>query len=123
LAPARRVRRGGAPRLSAPSRRTRKKKYDRPEVQNPPPFAIEALPYNSTLIRATALLQQITRDIGVPLPASLESAMRKNEEALESLWDQTTESYYSRDVRTGALLKEQSIAALMPLYSGCIDGI
>jgi hypothetical protein len=74
------------------------------------------------LIRANALLKQITRDIGVPLPASLESAMRKNEEALESLWDQTTESYYSRDVRTGALLKEQSIAALMPLYSGCIAG-
>jgi glycogen debranching enzyme len=93
------------------------------QVRNPASsFEAVHLTYNSILIRANALLKQITRDIGVPLPASLESAMRKNEEALESLWDQTAESYYSRDVRTGALLKEQSIAALMPLYSGCIDG-
>lgn len=108
-------------RLYDAFRRIRKEKYDTAAVLKHPPFAIEDLTYNSILIRANALLKQITRDIGVPLPASLESAMRKNEEALESLWDQTTESYYSRDVRTGALLKEQSIAALMPLYTGCID--
>jgi hypothetical protein len=109
-------------RLYDALRRIRKEKYEAASVLKHPPFAIEDLTYNSILVRANTLLRQISQDIGVPLPASLESAMRENEEAMESLWDQATESYYSRDVRSGDLLKEQSIAALMPLYSGCIDG-
>lgn len=102
-------------------RRIRKDRYETAAVLKNPPFAIEDLTYNSILVRANTLLKQISRQTGLPLPASLESAMRKNEEAMETLWDQAAETYYSRDVRTGDLLKEPSIAALMPLYSGCID--
>jgi mannosylglycerate hydrolase len=108
-------------RLYDALRRIRKDKYDAAAILKHPPFAIEDLTYNCILIRANVLLKQIATDIGVSLPASLESAMRRNEEALDSLWDQTAESYFSRDLRTGELLKEQSIAALMPLYAGCID--
>ena len=108
-------------RLYDALRRIRKDNYDTAAVLRHPPFAIEDLTYNSILVRANALLKQISQDIGVPLPADLESAMRENEEAMETLWDQAAESYYSRDARTDGLLKEQSIAALMPLYSGCID--
>jgi hypothetical protein len=108
-------------RLYDALRRIRKDKYDAAAVLRHPPFAVEDLTYNSILVRANTLLKEISQDIKEPLPAGLESAMRKNEQALETLWDQVSESYYSRDTRTGALLKEQSIAALMPLYSGCID--
>jgi uncharacterized protein (TIRG00374 family) len=108
-------------RLYDALRRIRRDSYDSAAILKHPPFAIEDLTYNCILIRANTLLRQLTAGIGVSLPATLESAMRKNEEALESLWDNTAESYYSRDVRTGELLKEQSIAALMPLYAGCID--
>jgi hypothetical protein len=108
-------------RLYDALRRIRKDKYDAAAVLRHPPFAIEDLTYNSILVRANTLLKNISHDIGEPLPASLESAMRKNEQAMASLWDQASESYYSRDTRTGALLKEQSIAALMPLYAGCIE--
>jgi hypothetical protein len=108
-------------RLYDALRRIRRDKYDSAAILKHPPFAIEDLTYNCILIRANTLLRQLAADIGVSLPATLESAMRKNEEALESLWDHAAESYYSRDVRTGELLKEQSIAALMPLYAGCID--
>jgi hypothetical protein len=108
-------------RLYDALRRIRRDSYDSAAILKHPPFAIEDLTYNCILIRANTLLRQLTADIGLSLPATLESAMRKNEEALESLWDNTAESYYSRDVRTGELLKEQSIAALMPLYAGCID--
>jgi len=109
-------------RLYSALRRIRKDKYDSAAVLRHPPFAIEDLTYNSILVRANTLLKQISQDISELLPAGLDSAMRENEQALETLWDQATESYYSRDTRTGALLKEQSIAALMPLYSGCIGG-
>jgi glycogen debranching enzyme len=108
-------------RLYDALRRIRRDKYDSAAILKHPPFAIEDLTYNCILIRANVLLRQLAADIGVSLPATLESAMRKNEVALESLWDHTAESYYSRDLRTGELLKEQSIAALMPLYAGCVD--
>jgi glycogen debranching enzyme len=108
-------------RLYDALRRIRRDKYDSAAILKHPPFAIEDLTYNCILIRADVLLRQLAADIGVSLPATLESAMRKNEVALESLWDHTAESYYSRDLRTGELLKEQSIAALMPLYAGCVD--
>lgn len=108
-------------RLYDALRRIRKRRYETSAVLENPPFAIEDLTYNSILIRANELLKQISRHIGVALPVSLEASMDGNEEAMAALWDQGTESYYSRDVRTGDLLKEQSIAALMPMYSGCID--
>jgi mannosylglycerate hydrolase len=101
-------------------RRIRKDRYDSAAVLRHPPFAIADLTFNSILVRGNTLLGQISRDIGVPLPASLESAMRETETALETLWDQAGESYYSCDTRTGELIKVQSIAALMPLYAGCI---
>ena len=102
-------------------RRIRKDRYDSAAVFRHPPFAIADLTFNSILVRGNTLLRQISRDLGAPLPASLESVMQETEAAMEMLWDQAAESYYSCDTRTGELIKEQSIAALMPLYAGCID--
>jgi hypothetical protein len=107
--------------LYAALRRIRKDRYDSAAVLRHPPFAIADLTFNSILVRANTQLKQISRDLGAALPASLESAMAENEAAMETLWDQAGESYYSCDTRTGELIKEQSIAALMPLYAGCID--
>ena len=102
-------------------RRIRKDRYDSAAILRHPPFAIADLTFNSILVRANALLKQISRDIAAPLPAGLESAMAGHEAAMETLWDQAGESYYSCDTKTGELIKEQSIAALMPLYAGCAD--
>jgi hypothetical protein len=102
-------------------RRIRKDRYDSAAVLRHPPFAIADLTFNSILVRASTLLEQISREIGALLPASLASAMADNAAAMEMLWDQAGESYYSLDTTTGELIKEQSIAALMPLYAGSID--
>lgn len=102
-------------------RRIRRDRYDSAAVLRHPPFAIADLTFNSILIRANTHLKQISRDIGAALPASLESAIQENAAAIEKLWEPAEESYYSLDTTTGALIKEQSIAALMPLYAGCID--
>lgn len=110
-------------RLYDALRRIRRDRYDSAAVLRHPPFAIEDLTYNSILIRANARLREIAGDIGATVPDDLDAAMRGNEAALESLWDQAAESYFSRDLRTGRLLTEQSIAALMPLYAGCVDGV
>jgi glycogen debranching enzyme len=47
--------------------------------------------------------------------------MDKTVKALNGLWDPYTEQYYSRDFVTHRLIKEPSIAALMPLYAGVIS--
>ncbi len=47
--------------------------------------------------------------------------MELAEPALEELWDPSSEQYYSRDFKSHKLLKEPSIAALLPLYAGCIS--
>jgi glycogen debranching enzyme len=47
--------------------------------------------------------------------------MDKSEKALESLWDEYARGYWSRDFITHRLLKQPSIATLMPLYAGTIS--
>jgi neutral trehalase len=47
--------------------------------------------------------------------------MKKSEDALEQLWDGYSGQYYSRNFATHKLIKEPSIATLMPLYAGCIS--
>jgi neutral trehalase len=47
--------------------------------------------------------------------------MKLTAHALEELWDQYTEAYYSRDFVTHRLLQEPSIATLLPLYAGTIS--
>lgn len=108
-------------RLYAALRHIRKHRYETAAILASPVFAIEDLTYNSILIRANALLRHISRSLRTPLPGQLAASMRKNEAAMESLWDEADGCYHSRDVRAGRLLAEPSIAALMPLYAGCIS--
>ena len=44
-----------------------------------------------------------------------------SEKALEDLWDDYAQEYFSRDFVSHRLLKESSIASFMPLYSGSIS--
>ncbi len=106
-------------RLYAELRHIRRHRYETAAILARPHLAVEDLTYNSILIRANTLLRQISSELGTGLPGQLASAMRQNEEALETLWDEAGGCYYSRDVRAGALIREPSIAALMPLYAGC----
>jgi glycogen debranching enzyme len=46
--------------------------------------------------------------------------MLKGDYALEQLWDPLSSQYYSRNFVTHELIKEPSIATLLPLYSGII---
>jgi len=46
--------------------------------------------------------------------------MKSTEKAFEKLWDNSDKQYYSRDFITHKLLKESSVATLLPLYGGSI---
>ena len=101
-------------------RRLRRKAYDTTKILNRGLFSIEDLTYNCLFIRANQRLCEIAKSARFELPKLLLSNMQKTETALEQLWDPYARKYWSRDFITHRLLKQPSIATLMPLYTGCI---
>lgn len=101
--------------------RLRRKSYNITKILDHSLFTIEDLMFNCIFIRANTHLKQIATSLRKELPAELEKRMHLTELALENLWDPYTEQYYSRDFVTHRLLKESSIATLLPLYAGSIS--
>lgn len=101
--------------------RLRRKAYDINRILDHSLFSIEDLNFNSILIRANSLLGDIAKEINEQLPPLLATNIKKTETALDSLWDEETAQYYSRDFVTHRLLKVPSIATLLPLYAGSIS--
>lgn len=102
-------------------RRLRRKAYDTSRILDHGLFSIEDLSFNCIFIRANQRLQEMAKTIRYELPTKLSENMEKSEHALESLWDEYAGSYWSRDFITHRLLKQPSIASLMPLYAGSIS--
>jgi hypothetical protein len=101
-------------------KRLRRKAYNIETILNHSMFAIEDLTFNSIFIRANRLLREIAKSIKHELPDELLDNMRKTEDALDNLWDAYSGQYFSRNFVTHKLIKELSIATLMPLYSGAV---
>lgn len=101
--------------------RLKRKNWDIERILDRSHFAFQDLTFNSILVRANQHLTEIAKTIGHKLPDELLDDMKKTEESLESLWDGFYKQYYSRTFITHKLVKEPSIATLMPLYAGSID--
>ncbi len=102
-------------------RRLRRKAYDIDKILDHTLFAIEDLAFNSIFIRANDHLKEIAQSIRVELAPDLLARMELSTRAFEDLWDPYTEQYYPRDFVTHKLIKEPSIATLLPLYAGHIS--
>lgn len=102
-------------------RRFRRKAYDTSAILTRNLFTVEDLTFNCILIRANHHLKAIAADIRRVIPDELEAQMQKTEQSLENLWDAYSTQYYSRNFVTHKLIKEPSIATLMPLYAGCVS--
>lgn len=102
-------------------RRLRRKTYDIDSILDRSLFCVEDLTFNSIFIRANYHLMTIAKAIGKELPEELVENMHKTSETLEQLWDAYSSQYYSRNFVTHKLIKEPSIASLMPLYAGTIS--
>lgn len=101
--------------------RLRRKAYNIDRILNHSLFAIEDLNFNAILVRANSCLQQIADALHRQIPHELQEQMHKTEEALETLWDEHSGQYYSRNFVNHTLIKVPSIAALLPLYAGSIS--
>jgi hypothetical protein len=101
-------------------RRMLRKEYNIEKILDHSLFAIEDLAFNCILIRANYHLIKIAETIKGHIPHELRERMSLAPKTLEELWDPYTEMYYSRDFITHRLLKEPNVAALLPLYAGCV---
>ncbi|HSH55765.1 MAG TPA: trehalase family glycosidase [Candidatus Limnocylindrales bacterium] len=102
-------------------RRLRRKAYNGEKVLDHSLFMIEDLAFNSIFIRANQHLRSIAKTLRVHLPEGLEEHMLLTESALEKLWDEFSNQYYSRDFITHNLLQQPSVATLLPLYAGTVS--
>ncbi|HSW66343.1 MAG TPA: trehalase family glycosidase [Bacillota bacterium] len=102
-------------------RRLKRKSYNIQHILDHSLFAIEDLAFNSIFIRANQHLLDIARSIRADVPPELAERIALSQKTFEELWDPYTASYYSRDFITHRLLKEPSVASLLPLYAGCIS--
>lgn len=102
-------------------RRLRRKNYNITRILDHSLFTIEDLAFNSIFIRANMQLRAIAKTIRYELPEDLLKRMELSTKTFEELWDPYTDQYYPRDFITHRLLKEPSIATLLPLYAGCIS--
>lgn len=101
--------------------RLRRKNWDIDTILNRSHFAIEDLTFNSILIRANTHLRDIAKLIKHRIPDDLQVSMKATEEALDKLWDGYYKEYFSRNFVTHKLIKQPSIATLMPLYAGTVS--
>jgi Trehalase len=101
--------------------RLRRKNYSIDKILKHSIFAIEDLSYNCIFMRANQHLINIAKSISKDLPEDLVGRIKKTEDSLELLWDAYAGKYYSRNFITHKLIKVDSIATLLPLYSGAIS--
>jgi hypothetical protein len=101
-------------------RRLRRKAYDTETILTRSLFSVEDLVFNCIFMRANSHLEHIAATIGRDLPDEFKGRHQKSKAALEQLWDAYSGQYYSRNFTTHKLIKEPTIATLMPLYSGAV---
>lgn len=101
-------------------RRLRRKKYETRLILRHANLAIEDLAFNSILIRANTLLAEIAKDINQEIPGWLWERMKKAPHALELLWNEQHQQYFSRNFSTFEPIIEPSVMAFLPLYAGTI---
>ncbi|MDQ2973393.1 MAG: glycoside hydrolase [bacterium] len=103
-------------------RRLRRKNWDIDGILNGTDFAVQDLTFNCVLLRAHEHLKTIAKTIGYEVPEWINDRARTGRSNVrEKLWDAYTGQFYSRNFVTHKLIKEPSIATLMPLYAGIIE--
>lgn len=99
--------------------RLKRKNWDIDGILSRSHFAVQDLTFNCILLRGHRHLQAIAKAIGYEIPDWLNERARLGRHAVsEKLWDAFTGQFYSRNFVTHKLIKEPSIATLMPLYAG-----
>lgn len=102
--------------------RLKRKNWDIDGILNRGHFAVQDLTFNCILVRAHDHLKAIAKTIGYEVPEWLNDRAHKGKHAItDKLWDAFSGQFYSRNFVTHKLIKEPSIATLMPLYAAAAN--
>lgn len=93
-------------------------RYDHKRLDENHPIKIEDVHMSSILIANNRAIAEMSEEYKLPIDDELMENMRKTPESLESLYDEQDKLYYSRDVRTGELIRIPTSGSIMPLYAG-----
>jgi hypothetical protein len=102
-------------------RRLRRKAYNSEALLSRSLFAVQDLTFNCILIRGNDCLAEIAKAIGKQLPAALQAHAEKTKAAIDELWDDNQNEYFSRSFVSHKLIEESTIATFMPLYAGAVS--
>lgn len=99
----------------------RDRNYDQQEIVEHSPFVVQDVLLNSILYCADNALRELAAMVGEPTQEieAWRDAMRRAFQ--EKLWDDVDGLYYDFDRRGARWIKENTIAAFMPLYAGLAD--
>jgi len=101
-------------------RSLRNKHYDIGRIFKHTQFTIQDLGFNSIFIRANQHLLDMAEYSGYELPIELTDRIEQSKHALEMLWDNYSGQYLSKNFKTNKLIREPTIATLLPLYAGTV---
>lgn len=107
--------------LYSMARRLRRRRYETRLMLRNASVLIEDLAFNSILIRANTHLTDIAKELGEELPGWLWERMKRAPHALELLWSDQKEQYFSRSFDSYELIDQPSIMTFLPLYAGTIS--
>jgi glycogen debranching enzyme len=85
------------------------------DAGRPHPFAVEDPGVNALLIVSEYALAEIARETGADPARHLAGAARLTAALVARLWDPASGLFLCRDVRGGTLIRERSVAGLIPL--------
>ena len=96
----------------------RKLNYQSVKIHKKYKFKLEDIHFNSILVRANWLLNQMSGEIDLIIPPWLRERFEKSVHALELMYDEQNETYYSRTWEDHKFVKAASFYDFMPLYAG-----
>ncbi|MCM3885382.1 glycoside hydrolase [Frankia sp. R82] len=99
-------------------RELRRSHYNFREIRRTIVPLVQDVAFNAILVRANEHLATIAAEIGEVIPPRLRRSIRRSREAMSQL--AVDGLYYSRDFRTHTLLRQETIAGLLPLYAGVV---
>ena len=92
--------------------------YDSKRVLAHSKIVLQDLVFNSILATANESLERLAEMSGIPLQPDMRTKFATTRGALETLWDEQTKQYYTKDFHTGSLIRTPTVATFMPLYAG-----
>lgn len=96
----------------------RRRKYAAPALYDEAPFLVQDVFFNTLLHRANEDLRALAKALGQPT-AEVERWIEGTRRAFdERFWHEYDGLYYDYDLRSGAPIRENTCAGLMPLFAG-----